>query len=199
MCSLGLDLSITSPGLVVRDDTNRSFTAYFYPARKREVGFQAQEQFSLSGNTWVFNITSLSTSLLDKPPLERYHIIAGDVCDIVARHSVVHVFIEGYSFNSHSSSMSKLYEVGGVVRYTLWQRGIAFTEVPPAKVKKLFAGSGRASKIQMLERFIDKGFPDLVTVFKVGTRTCVPHPVQDIVDAVALTFCHKSTSKTIGS
>lgn len=113
-------------------------------------------------------------------------MVVSSIIEIVERHEVQRAFLEGYSYGSQSSSVSKLYELGGILRHALWQKGIPFEEHAPSTVKKRFTGSGRADKVQMWRSFREKGFPDLLAMMGLVVGKDVPHPVQDIVDAVAL-------------
>lgn len=176
---LAIDLSLNSPGIVVKHETG--YSAYFFPTRKRDRGFcKEQDGFSLQA----------------LPPLEskelyhRYDLVVRAIMDAAARHGVKRAVLEGYSFGSQSSSVSKLYELGGILRHALWKAGIPFEEHAPATVKKCFAGSGRADKLQMWAAFREKGFPDLLAMMGLVAGKDVPHPVQDVVDSVALLESH---------
>jgi Holliday junction resolvasome RuvABC endonuclease subunit len=60
------------------------------------------------------------------------------------------VAIEGYSYASKGSSAYQLGELGGVIRLALWEAGVPFAEVPPSCLKKYAAGTGNASKDEVL-------------------------------------------------
>lgn len=57
--------------------------------------------------------------------------------------------IEHYALRAHPLALSRLSEVGGVVRLRLYELGIPYVEVPPA-VLKMYAGKGNLSKPAML-------------------------------------------------
>jgi crossover junction endodeoxyribonuclease RuvC len=62
------------------------------------------------------------------------------------------VVIEGYSFGqargtSHSHAQG---ELGGLVRWALFRKGISYVEIPPATLKKFATGKGNANKELML-------------------------------------------------
>lgn len=61
------------------------------------------------------------------------------------------IFIEGYSFGSHSRSVTPLAELRGVLYNALWHQNAVWVEVAPPTLKKASTGSGRASKGEMLE------------------------------------------------
>lgn len=56
------------------------------------------------------------------------------------------VLVEGYSFASRNSQAHSIGELGGVVRLTLWSRGIPYVEIPPTVRAKFATGKGNASK-----------------------------------------------------
>lgn len=199
MALLGLDLSITSPGIVVCDEKNCIMIAYFYPLRKRDIGFNKILPFKYKNIPWQFQIVALlEDNLKAKSMMERYDIILFDILKIIDRYHIKEVFIEGYSYNSVSSSVSKLYEIGGIVRYTLWKRKISYHEFAPTSIKKIFTGSGCADKRQMYQTFVSKrNFPDLLLIFNLEKCKDIAHPVQDIVDAVALICCKIEKIKNI--
>lgn len=59
------------------------------------------------------------------------------------------VAIEGYAFG-RTNKAHHIGELGGVIRLMLHERGQAWTEVPPASVKKYATGKGNANKNDML-------------------------------------------------
>jgi Holliday junction resolvasome RuvABC endonuclease subunit len=191
MTILGIDLSLTSPGLVVQSENE--YTAYFYACRKRDNSL-ASKSFAFDGG--VFHLKKLQDQEQTDNLFGRYDVIVRDILRIVETHDVKHVVIEGYAFSAQSSSTSKLFELGGIVRYSLWRKNITFEDIAPTRVKKMFTGCGKADKLEMWKTFhkIYK-FPDLRTIFKVHNCKDVAHPVQDIVDAVALIFCKKTNNK----
>ena len=176
---LGLDLSLSSPGISVIDKSTGIIHTYFYPQRKRELNFVFKSE--------LFNIIALCPFDSNLCLYQKYHRICQDIIDVISGHQVEFVMLEGYSFGStNSSSMSKLYELGGIVRYHISVLGIPFEDIAPTSLKKQFTGSGKAQKEDMYQTFISKNLPNLKRIFKVEQCNGVPTPVQDIVDSVAL-------------
>jgi len=64
------------------------------------------------------------------------------------------VVVEGYSFGSKGRSVYQIAELGGVVRFWLYQHKITTVEVTPGTLKKFTTGSGAAGKDQMLAAVI---------------------------------------------
>lgn len=71
------------------------------------------------------------------------------------------VVIEGYAFNSRSSQAHALGELGGLVRYSIWEHAVPIVDVPPANLKKFATGKGNASKdlvlVEAVKRLAYKG------------------------------------------
>ena len=61
----------------------------------------------------------------------------------------VHIFLEGYSFNSKFGG-EKLGEYGGILRWHLVEFDTTLTEVSPATLKKFVTGKGGAKKEMMM-------------------------------------------------
>lgn len=61
------------------------------------------------------------------------------------------VLIEGYAFRARTSSITKLAEVGGVIRLALLQRGLPFVEVPSTSWKAIMCGKGNVNKARVAE------------------------------------------------
>ena len=62
-------------------------------------------------------------------------------------------------------------------------------EIPPTTIKKMFSGSGRADKDIMYQTYRNKfGLPDIAAHIGLGGKVYkhVPHPVEDMVDALAV-------------
>jgi len=188
MLHVGIDLSLTSPGLVVRTSDDNLF-AYFYPNRKKDI--DRNILISTSDNTTIFHLQAFSTDLRRVPSLlERYHIIATDLVNTICKHSMHHtatlIRMEGYAFDAKSSSVSKLHELGGIVKYQLYLQKFTVEEIAPTKLKKWFTGHGRATKEDMYMHAIKGCFPELINTFEMQACKGIPNPVQDIVDAYAL-------------
>jgi Holliday junction resolvasome RuvABC endonuclease subunit len=72
------------------------------------------------------------------------------------------VGIEQYAFSRHSSSVTGLAELGGVIKNWLYRRGVPFVVVESPSLKKFATGYGRTSKDkhEMIEAAWGFGFSD---------------------------------------
>lgn len=111
-----MDLSLTSTGIAVYNISEDSIT------------------------------TSVVKTLSNEYDIDRYSRVHLEVIRVGSPNSTF--FIEGYSFGSFnkSNSMSKLIELGGIIKYDLYCKKIPFIVVPPTVLKKFITGKGNAKK-----------------------------------------------------
>ena len=60
------------------------------------------------------------------------------------------VLIEGYAFGARGQAVYQIAELGGIVRFWLYQHEILTVEVTPATLKKFATGKGNAPKDAMI-------------------------------------------------
>jgi Holliday junction resolvasome RuvABC endonuclease subunit len=115
---LGLDLSLTRPAGVA------------IPA-----GWVLGDWGSLA-------VTSLETAPCetDEDRIKRIILIVGHMRDFALRHRVSDCFVENYAFNAHSSSVTKLAELGGAARVEFFLGGWFLHSVPASSARKLLLG-----------------------------------------------------------
>jgi len=82
--------------------------------------------------------------------VERLADLADQVCERIAATLDAVVCIEGYSFGSRNSQAHAIGELGGVVRYRLWQLGVPVVEIPPTCRAKFATGRGNAGKDEVV-------------------------------------------------
>lgn len=88
--------------------------------------------------------------------MERIAWVMSRVRGLVLEHGVQDLAIEGYAFSKLTTHAHEQGELGGVVRLSLWQRGISWWEVTPATLKKIVTGKGNAPKGAMLVEVLDR-------------------------------------------
>lgn len=79
---------------------------------------------------------------------ERIAEITGQVFRLAT--GVDLVVIEGYSYGSRGQSVYQIAELGGIVRFWLYQHELATVEVSPSTLKKFATGVGNCGKDAML-------------------------------------------------
>jgi Holliday junction resolvasome RuvABC endonuclease subunit len=185
---VGLDMSLRSTGIAVYNTTTKNIFTYFYPGRIKDELMDIKVKCKWKETE--FNVCALPVCDNQQTMMHRYNRITGDIIEIIKKHGGnsdnTAVYMEGYSYDSVSSRLSNIHELGGIMKYRLYVEGIHVHEVPPSRIKKKFADTGRAKKTDMFNSFISKGFPDLLGIFAMQNRHGIPNPVQDIVDACAL-------------
>jgi len=191
MLRIGVDLSLTSPGLCVYKELERVCIAYYYPIRKREYGLKKDLTYKWRDIDHVMQLRPWRPLVVSEMSLmERYDRITEDIVQSIhvnlQHQPQVHIRMEGYAFNAASSSLSKLHELGGILKHKFYQQNWTYEEIPPTKLKKQFSGTGSATKTDMYSCFVKKGFPPLLHTFHLEKGKDIANPVQDIVDACAL-------------
>jgi len=68
------------------------------------------------------------------------------------------VALEGYSYGSHSRSMTSLAELCGQIKIMLLKENVDFYIIPPSLWKKVIIGKGNASKDFIKEQWIKRNY-----------------------------------------
>lgn len=82
--------------------------------------------------------------------MQRLQEIMRGVFDIARSLPDPFVVVEGYSFSSRNSHAHALGELGGVIRYHLWQAQVPYVDVPPTCRAKFATGKGNAGKAEVV-------------------------------------------------
>lgn len=108
---------------------------------------------SLTSTGWAHTDGGIGTIEVDGSGVERLDAILGRIIELSVGADLV--LVEGYSMGSRKTSHAHaLGELGGLVRWSLWVRGIPYVEVPPSCLKKLATGKGNAKKEAVLAEAI---------------------------------------------
>ena len=89
------------------------------------------------------------------------------------------VFIENYSYSSHSSSTHILAEGCGLLKHKLWKSHFAIHSLPVTGIKKFATGKGNATKEGMCQSFVNEG----LWLNKVIDCPLGKSPLADLADA----------------
>ena len=164
MIYVGLDMSITSPGLTVIDgDKIEYHFRYDFPKRKK---------ITLPDNFFPYPTCE------SKDDMTRYVDNADWIMSVIGDREAV-VCIEGYAMAAQGRVFN-IAENCAVTKYRLFQKGIKTIIASPATIKKFATGNGTAQKGLMLYHFEHKTGLDLYKFFDRGTAVS---PLTDIADS----------------
>ena len=111
---------------------------------------------------------------------QRYNSISDWAVDKVIGCDFVG--LEGYAYGASGRAIFQIAENCGLLKYKLWEAGIAVDVIPPTKGKKDATGKGNADKRKMVDAFmLDTGI-DLQKLIT-PNRASIGSPVSDIADA----------------
>jgi len=147
---LGIDLSIRTTGLAMlcTQDENSGFPEYELPGTQ-----------SLTCQWKEFRYYGALAERRSKRWVEQVEDILLPI--LVWAQYAHQVIIEEYSHGSQSSSMDKVHELGGIIKYSLGKIDQTPVEISPKSVKKFIAGNGNADKFKMLAAVQAGGVPIL--------------------------------------
>jgi hypothetical protein len=190
----GVDLSLNSPAVCIVDS---------YESDDVHVPFNNCHFHWMTTNPLLaFDEGNLHGTLMQDwhSPQERYSTIAAWVLDILKRHGVKSVGIEGYAYGANTNNLTKLAENCGLLKYLLFNDDIAFDIYAPSAIKRTVCGTGNATKEMMHIAFRnDHPQIDLVQIFsgkikpkKVKKKsTMLQAPITDIVDSYYIAVLHR--------
>jgi len=117
----------------------------------------------------------------DLPLCERLVLIERELVEVVATHSVHFASIEAMFFHKDAQAAAKLGHARGVAMLVCARAGLPIFEYPPARVKRVVAGTGRAEKSQ-------------VAMMVQALLKLVELPPSDAADALAISITHLQRS-----
>ena len=133
--TLGLDLSLCRPGLVVYNGKRA--------VRKLVLTTSANNNDKLPAR-----ITASGNFIGNEE--ERIEYIAKKVRGIYMRYRPILVAIEGPAFAFKERGQVTRYELQGVIKNWFYRKEVAFYMPPPTTLKLWLAGNGKASKDEMI-------------------------------------------------
>ena len=168
---LGVDYSLTSPGVCLYDTHLKSFKLFFVSDKKKLLNLACGHSI----------VTGFEYPLY-RNDLERYINLSNWVMSLIPDTSNVHVIIEGYSYGSTSARLFQIAENAGCLKLQFHNKNIPFTVVPPTTIKKLATGKGNSKKEPVYEAFVEKTGIDLKSLFETKAAT-ISSPISDLSDS----------------
>jgi len=83
--------------------------------------------------------------------IKRYLTLTDTSVKFAKKYAPRIIVIEGYSYGSKGRGIFQTGELGGILRYRIWNYADICIEVPPKNLKKFVTGNGNASKIQIVQ------------------------------------------------
>jgi Holliday junction resolvasome RuvABC endonuclease subunit len=201
---IGIDMSLRSPAIAIMTIPEQKTTdSNFSPSFEYRISFRyvpqnkKQMKLRLCHNHVTMEPMDLHVSERKKEDgdrMVRYSNVVEEMVSIIqdqkSQDPCVQVYMEDYAYSIHSSSTSILCELGGILKYRLYQNDISVNLLSPTWIKKQFTGKGNANKIDMIRTYHDLGMPNIYDLFGIERRRRdqknVPSPISDIVDSFAI-------------
>lgn len=178
MVTIGIDYSINSPGITIKNKSHH--ISYFYTEKLKHIGHIHKSN--------EYEIVGIELPILYTSEQNRYELLALTVLDIIKNYNKndLTINIEGYSYASHVASLFPLAENMSILKYILYKNGYSFNLIPPSKLKKKATDKGNANKDKVYEAFVDDTGLDLLTIFNKKSKK-ISSPLSDIADSYWLT------------
>lgn len=175
MIRAGIDYSMTSPAICLKDDSDGIIKLFSLNSGAKK--FNGTHKFG----DIVIQIDQMESDW--QSPMDRYNRISDWAINILKTHNVEEVSIEGYSMGSSSGMVFNIAENAGLLKYKMFINSIPFNAPSPTQVKKAFTGMGNAKKNLMCDKFFEiNGFrPSAIYGGKQYGS-----PENDLVDAFAI-------------
>lgn len=170
MIIAGIDYSLTSPAICVHEGDQWNFdNCTFYYMVKRDKLLESEKGF---------NPTLYPEYDHD---IERFTKLSDWSLNILKKHQVTHVNIEGYAFGA-VGRVFQIAENAGLLKYSIYKEGMQSFVYAPTVIKKFATGKGNATKEKMYDAFFSETGVDIRE--KVGIMSVKQwNPISDIVDS----------------
>lgn len=112
---------------------------------------------------------------------QRFDNITNTILDILLKHNVSDIAIEGYSYGS-VGSVFDIAENTGVLKHKIFKNNINIHLIPPTEAKKFATNKGNANKQDMFDVFLLEKNIDFRSKISY-TKEKIDNPVSDIVDS----------------
>jgi len=148
---IGLDLSINSTGICVKDDNKYVYFIVLPKLTKKQMSLNHPDLKYLvyekveSGETYEEKEYSKSQSIYN---------IAKQILRVIKAYKPDYAVIEGISYGSGSGHVADLAGLNFIVRSMLLEQKIPFKIVSPMTNKKFAVGNGGAAKDVIVDSFV---------------------------------------------
>jgi Holliday junction resolvasome RuvABC endonuclease subunit len=173
MYILGIDMSLTSPGIALYNEETAEWQLRCFANRNREENI-------VYGPLVVWN--RLQSSSVD---IERYIHIIDQIMSYVKDKNITRIVLEGYAYAANSAHSAKLHEITGILKYTLTRHFplAKWTIFAPTSWRKIVHGNGHASKQSAIDH-VQASVADIPAALGISSGS----PLTDICDAVCLVY-----------
>lgn len=198
---IGIDFSINSTAVAIKTPKDKFLLFSFVPNYNTKLkGFQLHKVLDESKTV---TITSYNKDNLIKDAIEDQAIklrnadaLSDEIIEIFNYTGIVptEIRIEGFSFGSKGNSFIDMITFNTFLKVKLIQKfGHVIRVISPKSIKKAYTGNGNASKCDMLRSFMEKSDSKLKKEIEklnivVEGEFNIPKPLDDLVDAIALTL-----------
>jgi len=203
---IGIDFSINSTAVSINEEGNLTLFSFVPNFQSGKAAFRTHDAIRE-----IVTVVSYNKEPNTKNSLEDQRIKirnANDLSDQIISHirpyleEAEFINIEGFSFGSKGNSFIDLISYNTFLKVKLLQIvGEKIWVIPPKSIKKLYTGNGNASKCMMVTRFMEDDSSLRNKIIELGFvhegEYPVPKPIDDIVDAVALSRLNPSTQSII--
>lgn len=206
MLKIGIDFSLTSPGICINMQDEYHFISLFDTSSVKD--WEKSNKFETHRNLSTiiqtipyrritqegdYNLSEGLKMTNARILAERIVIILSDI----VKGDDVTIGIEGFSFGSKSSSYIDLVMYQTILRVRLIEEfGEVLVVLSPSHIKKSFTGKGNANKELMIKSFIESDDEKILKnnfhkyikeIYK--DSIVVDKPIDDLVDSFAILKC----------
>lgn len=203
---IGIDFSINSTAISINQEgtfTLFSFVPNYLPGK---AAFKTHDYIADVVHVHGYpKAPNIKDGLEDQRiKIRNANELSNQIIEVISPYleSVEAINIEGFSFGSKGNSFIDLITYNTFLKTKLYQLvPERIWVLPPKTVKKIYTGNGNASKCMMVDSFMKEEHPlkdkiDHLGFVKEGDYT-IPKPIDDLVDAFALSKINPVTQSII--
>ena len=195
---VGIDFSINSTAVVIKLPKGHIYLSFVPNYNPKLKGFKTHEELIKPLIVSSYNKNSVSSSSIEEQSMKLKNAdeLSDQIITTIKSLEIQpsEIRIEGFSFGSKGNSFIDLITYNTFLKVKLIKEyGHIIKVVPPKTLKKLYTGNGNASKCDMLRTYMEKEEGRLqqkikaLGIIKDDEEFTIPKPIDDIIDAIALT------------